>query len=112
MSFGMRIWGATGALELDETSFTVRLAHTSLVQKAAGEDRTRFISIPGISPATHSAVCFPVNFYDPSNQTYYNIQYIPIVSVGGVTIYFGQPGTNASAPNGIGLQRLMVMRYR
>lgn len=112
MSFGMRIWGATGSLELDENSFTVRIVYTAVVQKVAGENRTRFISIPGIAPGTHSAVCFPVGSYDTSAQNIASIQYIPIVGNGGVTLYFGQPGTNEGAPLGIGAQRLMVMRYR
>lgn len=112
MSFGMRIWGPTGFLQMDENSFTVRIVYSSVVQKAAGENRTRFISIPGISPATHSAVCFPVGAYDTSAQNIASIQYIPIVGNGGVTLYFGQPGTNEGAPLGIGVQRLIVTRYR
>jgi len=112
MSHGIRIWGPTGFLELDENSFTVRIVYTAVVQKAAGESRTRFISIPGIAPATHSAVCFPTGFYDTSAQNIASIQYIPIVQNGGLTLYFGQPGSREGAPLGIGPQRLMVMRYR
>lgn len=112
MSFGMRIWGPTGFLEMDENSFTVRIVYSTVVQKVAGENRTRWISIPGVSPATHSAVCFPVAAYDTSAQNIASIQYIPIVSEGGLTLYFGQPGTREGAPLGIGPQRLVVTRYR
>lgn len=112
MSFGMRIWGPTGFLEMDENSFTVRIVYSTVVQKVAGENRTRWISIPGVSPATHSAVCFPVAAYDTSAQNIASIQYIPIVSEGGLTLYFGQPGTREGAPLGIGPQRLIVTRYR
>jgi hypothetical protein len=112
MSFGMRIWGPTGFLEMDENSFTVRIVYSSVVQKVAGENRTRWISIPGVSPSTHSAVCFPVAAYDTSAQNIASIQYIPIVSEGGLTLYFGQPGTREGAPLGIGPQRLIVTRYR
>jgi len=112
MSFGMRIWGPTGFLEMDENSFSVRIVYSTVVQKVAGENRTRWISIPGVSPATHSAVCFPVAAYDTSAQNIASIQYIPIVSEGGLTLYFGQPGTREGAPLGIGPQRLVVTRYR
>lgn len=112
MSFGMRIWGPTGFLELDESSFTVRIVYSAVVQKVGGENRTRWISIPGVSPANHSAVCFPVAAYDTSAQNIASIQYIPIVSEGGLTLYFGQPGTREGAPLGIGPQRLIVTRYR
>lgn len=113
MSFGIRIWGATGALELDENSFTVRIVYSALVQRSAGEARTRFIPISGVDPSTHSAVCMPVDNYGTDAQDTRNIQYTPIVSSGGVTLYFGQPGAPEGAPMGVlRTQRLIVMRYR
>lgn len=111
MSFGMRIWGANGALELDETSFTVRVEYSALIQSGNPPGRTRYISLPGVSPATHSAVCIPVQEYGTDGQDYKNIQYIPIVGTDGVVVYFGQPNTNG--PIGVLVpQRLLVMRYR
>jgi len=113
MSFGMRIWGANGALELDENSFTVRVVYSALVQRSAGEARTRFIPISGVNPSTHSAVCMPVDNYGTDAQDTRNIQYTPIVTSGGVVLYFGQPGAPEGAPMGVlRAQRLMVMRYR
>lgn len=112
MSYGLRTWGATGALELDENSFTVGVVYSALVQKTAAiQSRSIFISIPGITPSTHSAVCIPIAAYDTSAQNNAAIQYTPIVSNGGVTVYFGSPAAN-TGPVGIGLQRLLVMRYR
>lgn len=32
MSYGARVWGPTGLLELDENSFTVRVVHSEIVQ--------------------------------------------------------------------------------
>lgn len=111
MSFGMRIWGATGALELDENSFTVMVVYSGVIQSGSPPGRTRFVSIPGVSPATHSAVCIPFTNYGTDGQDIRNIQYIPIVETGGVTVYFGQPGT--SGPLGVLTpQRLLVMKYR
>ena len=109
----MRIWGPTGLLELDENSFTVRVVYSALVQRTSGEGRTRFITISGIDPSTHSAVCIPVDDYGTDGKDQRNIQYTPIVSNGGVTLYFGQPGAPEGAPMGVlRAQRLMVMRYR
>lgn len=113
MSEGMRIWGPTGSLELDENSFTVRVAYSAVIQASQTPgQRARFIAIPGIDPSTHSAVCIPVANYDTGGQSPYSIQYIPIVSSGGVTIYYGQPNSPQTAPVGLGVQRLIVMRYR
>lgn len=113
MSSGMRIWGPTGSLELDENSFTVRVIHSEIVQ--AGQPApgyTRYISIPGVDPSTHSAVCVPVANYDTGATSMYAIQYTPILSAGGVTIYFGQPGAPSGSSLGLAPQRLIVMRYR
>lgn len=112
MIYGVRAWGPDGLLELDENSFTVRIVYTAVVQKAPGENRTRYIAIPGIAPETHSAVCFPAGSYDTTAQNFASIQYTPIISNGGLTLHFGHPGSREGAPLGIGAQRLMVVRYR
>lgn len=112
MISGVRTWGPTSALELDENSFTVRIIYSALVQKTAAiPGRSIFISIAGVSPETHSAVCIPVAAYPTDAQDIRGIQYTPIVGNGGVTLFFGQPSTN-SGPVGIAVQRLLVMRYR
>lgn len=110
MSHGIRIWGPTGSLELDENSFTVRVAYTAIIQWPGVAGRSVFIPISGVTPATHSAVCFPIAAYDTSAQNISSIQYIPIVGNGGVTVYYGQP--NTTGPIGTSPQRLLVMRYR
>ncbi len=112
MSYGVRAWGPTGLLELDENSFTVRIAYSEIVQAGVpAPGRTRYISIPGVDPATHSAVCIPIAAYDTSGQSNYAIQYTPIIVAGGVVIYFGNPSTS-TGPLGLAPQRLLVMRYR
>ena len=113
MNYGARVWGPTGLLELDENSFTVRIVHSEIVQAGVpAPGRTRYISIPGVDPSTHSAVCIPVAAYDTSAQNYASIQYTPIVGVGGVVIYFGHPNGASGSPIGTSPQRLLVMRYR
>ena len=110
MSFGMRIWGNDGALQLDENSFTVRIVYSELVQKPAS-GRSVFISIPGINATDFSAVCLPVVAYDKGSQYSSAIQFTPIISAGGITVYFGSPAAN-TGPVGTTPQRLLVMRYR
>ncbi|HCT03782.1 MAG TPA: hypothetical protein DIW86_00260 [Pseudomonas sp.] len=114
MSFGMRIWGPTGKLELDENSFTVRIVYSAVVAFITGGNRYINISIPGISPATHSAVCIPIGAYpqDPNAQNNYAIQYEPDVYIGGVTVWFGNRAAPFNAINGLGPQRLLVMKDR
>lgn len=111
MAHGMRIWGANGQLQLDETSFTVRVVYSVLIVRASGENRTRYYSIPGVDPSTHSAVCVPIAAYSTTAQSYASIQYTPVVNSGGVTIYFGCPATQ-TGPMGTSTQRLLVMRNR
>lgn len=111
MSYGARVWGATGNLELDETSFTVRVSFSLVIVRAAGENRTRYYAIPGVDPSTHSAVCVPIAAYDTTAQNYSSIQYTPVVNAGGVTVYFGCPSTQ-TGPMGTSPQRLLVMRNR
>lgn len=112
MTYGVRVWGPTGLLELDENSFTVRVVYSEIVQAGIpAPGRTRYVSIPGIDPSTHSAVCIPIAAYDTSGQSNYAIQYTPVVGSGGVTIYFGNPATS-TGPIGLSPQRLLVMRFR
>jgi hypothetical protein len=108
MSFGMRIWGANGTLQLDENSFTVRIVYSAIVSPSG---RSRFISIPEVSASTHSAVCIPVVAYDTTAQFTSAIMFTPIVGTGGVTVYFGSPAAG-TGPTGTTPQRLLVMRNK
>jgi hypothetical protein len=111
MTYGIRVWGPTGLLELDENSFTVRIVYSEIIQASGQSVRSRFISIPGIDPSTHSAVCVPIAAYDTRAQSWAAIQYTPMVGAGGVTVFYGCPSTS-SGPLGTSPQRLLVMRFR
>lgn len=112
MTWGVRVWGPTGNIELDENSFTVRVEFSVIVQRIPGEGRVRFISVPGIAAATHSAVCIPVAPYSTHDQNVASIQYTPIIVAGGINLYFGHPNGAGGSPMGTVPQRLLVMRYR
>lgn len=114
MSFGMRIWGAGGALQLDENSFTVRIVYSVVVQRIAGENRSRFISIPGVTPDKCAAICLPNTGSwsgSSSGQDASVSQYDAQVVADGVILWFG----NRNMPTGrmgVSPQRLLVLRYR
>ena len=115
-AFGMRVWGDTGVLEIDENSFTVRVVYSGLVSRGppniSGSTNT-FISIPGVRVDTHSAVCIPSGSYvqDPNAQNAYGAQFEPQVVTDGVIVWF----SNRASPNGpraLGTQRVLVMKDR
>lgn len=110
MTFAMRIWGPTGALELDENSFTVRVVYSALVSTSG---RSVYISIPGVTPTTHSGVCLPNGYWtnSSSGQDSTVSQFDVQILDGGVRVWF----SNRNMPTGrigVSTQRLLVMRYR
>lgn len=109
MSHGMRIWGANGALQLDESSFTVRVIYSAVISPTGA--RYFDVSISEINPSNYSAVCIPISAYDHGAQFISAIMFTPVVYSGFVRVYFGSPSAN-TGPTGITPQRLMVMRYR
>ena len=108
MSFGIRIWGEDGALQLDENSFTVRVVYSGLVPRS-GSGRSVDIVVPGVVPLNHSAVCVPVSGYPTDAQFYSAIGFTASIGAGFVRVYFGNPN---SGPVGTTTQRLIVTRYR
>lgn len=116
MSYGMRIWGPTGSLELDENSFTVRVIYSGIVNSLnAGNTNFAYniIQLPGVNPTDYTAVCIPNGLYvgDDFGQDAKNAQYEPQVVNNAVIIWFGNRnqsgGRLAQGP-----QRLLVMRYK
>lgn len=66
MSYGMRTWGSGGALELDENSFTCRVALSVVVTFPAPVTTKYFqdFSVPGCNATNSVAVVVPVGAYD------------------------------------------------
>lgn len=115
MSYGARVWGPTGLLELDENSFTVRVIYSGLVTRSANNYVD--VVVPGCDPATCSAVCIPIGPYpqDPNAQNFAAIQQEPQVLNGAVTVWFVNRtfvGQNPPPAPATATQRLIVMRYR
>lgn len=117
MTSGIRIWGANGALQLDENSFTVRVVYSSLVTRNVEQPnltRNVTISIPEVNPSNYIAVCVPnISFTgDPSGQDARNSQFDAQVVQGGVVVWFTNRNMPTATAFGVGTQRLLVMRYR
>lgn len=107
---GIRIWGPTGLLELDENSFTVRVVYSALIGTVGS---STFVSIPGVKPSTHIGICLPNGQYsgDPSGQDASLSQFDVQMLTDGVHVWF----RNRNMPTGrvgMSVQRLLVFRYR
>lgn len=77
MSHGIRIWGADGALQIDESSFTMRVVHSEVIANQGWyqsgpypgmgyQDR----SIPGVYPGNAIATVLPIGFYDETRTQF------------------------------------------
>ncbi|MEQ4313545.1 hypothetical protein ABNM01_19395 [Pseudomonas syringae] len=55
MSNGMMVWGADGALQLDETSFTIRVVLSTLVTFSGTTKTSQDFAVPGVGPGTRAA---------------------------------------------------------
>lgn len=114
MAYGMRIWGADGALQLDENSFTFRVV-LSVVVPNSGWTITnssynlgyKDFSAPGITPGNCCATVVPIGSYNADTT-----QFETEVLNGVVRVY----NYNRGFPSGTwaataGPMRLMVMRF-
>jgi len=107
MSYGLRVWGANGALQMDTDSFTYQVIHNGLYTASAS---TITIPIAGYSPSTCSAVLLPTA---PAENNYItNAMPYMAVGAGYVQIMGKHPNeTDASLYSRMQV-RLLVMRYR
>lgn len=106
MSHGMRIWGADGALQVDENSFTIRVALSTLVTFPVGGSKSnQDFSVPGVGPGNGSAMVVPVGGYSDS-QMQFETELINNVA----RVYNHTRGFAASTVAS-GTMRLIVMRF-
>ncbi|WP_245217781.1 hypothetical protein [Pseudomonas eucalypticola] len=109
MSYGMRIWGADGALQIDETSFTMRVVLSVEVLRSAfpaGQSYQTF-SVPGITTANAVATVVPIGTY-----ANYITQFETEVLADSVRVYNyirGYAGTFTSTATSM---RLIVIRFK
>jgi len=106
MSYGIRVWGADGALQLDENSFTIRVALSTLVTFAIGSPKsTQDFLVPGVGPSNGTAIVVPIGTYTESQM-----QFETEVLEGVVRVY-NYTRTFAASTTSYGTMRLIVMRW-
>ncbi|WP_047301226.1 hypothetical protein [Pseudomonas fluorescens] len=102
----MRIWGADGALQLDENSFTIRVALSTLVTFALGSPKgSQDFSVPGVGPGNGTAIVIPNGVYG-SNQMQFETEML-----NGVARVYNHTRTYAASTTSSGTMRLIVMRW-
>lgn len=106
MAHGLRIWGADGALQVDENSFTIRVALSTVVTFAVGANKSnQDFAVPGVSPSNGTAIVVPVGAYSGS-QMQFETELLE-----GVARVYNHTRTYASSFTSSGSMRLIVMRW-
>lgn len=71
MSFGLATWGSDGALQIDPTSFTMRVVLSALVSfptNPSSAKASQDFSVPGITPNNGTATVIPIGAYSGATQ--------------------------------------------
>lgn len=106
MSYGIRIWGADGALQLDENSFTIRVVLSVQVTFALGASKgTQDFAVPGVGPGNGTAIVIPIGTYS-ENQMQFETEMLD-----GVVRVYNYTRTYAASTTSSGTKRLIVMRW-
>jgi len=106
MSYGIRVWGADGALQLDENSFTIRIVASFLVTFSGSTREVQNFPVPGINTANAMAVLVPIGSYDERA-----LQHEAQLVDGAVNVYNYIYGNTAINNISRGTMRLMVVRF-
>jgi hypothetical protein len=104
-AYGVRIWGADGALQLDENSFTIRVVLSTLVTFPVGPKSSQDFSVPGVGPGNGTAIVIPNGTYNV-NQMQFETEMLD-----GVARVYNHTRTYAASNVSSGTMRLIVMRW-
>lgn len=105
MSYGMRVWGADAALQLDENSFTIRVVLSTLVTFSGTTKTSQDFAVPGVGPGNGVAIVIPAGAYD-SNQRQHETELVD-----GTARVYNHTRTYGSSTVSTGTMRLLVMRF-
>ena len=106
MAYGMRVWGANGALQLDENSFTMRVVLSALVTFANSTKANQDFSVPGSDASNSIAIVIPVGPYDENLAWQFETEMLS----GAARVYNYTRTFDASLSTS-GTMRLMVIRF-
>ncbi|KFE48020.1 hypothetical protein [Pseudomonas congelans] len=101
----MRVWGADGALQLDENSFTIRVVLSTLVTFSGTTKTSQDFAVPGVGPGNGVAMVIPAGVYD-SNQRQHETELVD-----GIARVYNHTRTYSSSTVSTGTMRLLVMRF-
>lgn len=106
MSFGMKIWGADGALQMDENSFTMRVVMSTLVTFPTAGKTNQDFSVPGSDATNSVAIVIPVGPYNEGSARQFETEMLS-----GVARVYNHTRTFAASLSTSGTMRLMVIRF-
>ncbi|MCP1511024.1 hypothetical protein [Pseudomonas rhodesiae] len=110
MNYGLRVFGANGAIQMDTDSFTYQVMHNKLYKLGAQNDGLVItVQIPGFDPAKCSAVILPTQAATDTDCL--NALPYQSVAAGVVTIRAKNPGETGTYLSTIQF-RLLVTRFK
>ncbi|WP_346394718.1 hypothetical protein [Pseudomonas syringae] len=101
----MMVWGADGALQLDENSFTIRVVLSTLVTFSGTTKTSQDFAVPGVGPGNGVAIVIPAGAYD-GNQRQHETELVD-----GIARVYNHTRTYGSSTISSGTMRLLVMRF-
>ena len=102
---GMMVWGADAALQLDESSFTIRVVLSTLVTFSGTTKTSQDFAVPGVGPGNGVAIVIPAGAYD-GNQRQHETELVD-----GIARVYNHTRTYGSSTVSTGTMRLLVMRF-
>lgn len=104
-TYGMRIWGENGALQLDENSFTIRLVLSVLVTFGPTKSIQDF-AVPGCNSSNSTAFVLP-NSAVTDRQRQFETEMLD-----GVARVYNYTRTFEASSVAAGTMRLIVVRFK
>ncbi|WP_101209853.1 hypothetical protein [Pseudomonas sp. 43NM1] len=106
MSYGARIWGADGVLQVDENSFTMRIVLSTLVTFPNKTKSNLDFSVPGSDASNSVAIVIPIGPYSETSSFQFETEMLS-----GVARVYNHTRTFAASLSTSGTMRLMVIRF-
>ncbi|MCH4880106.1 hypothetical protein EQV97_22360 [Pseudomonas sp. TMW22090] len=102
----MRMWGADGALQMDENSFTMRVVMSAVVTFSTNNKANQDFSVPGSDASNSVAIVIPVGPYNEATSYQFETEMLS-----GVARVYNYTRTYAASLSTSGTMRLMVIRF-
>lgn len=106
MSYGLRVWGADGALQLDENSFTMRIVLSVLVTFPDSTKSMQTFPVSGCTPANSVAMVIPNGPYNWDVDEQFETE-----MVSGEARVYNYTRTFEASLSTSGTMRLLVIRF-